>query len=97
MNHEEFEAYFVTRPKLDKFAEKFLRFMGLITIAVMVAFFLSGCDKEPPAQPVNIVAHDYCKIASKVSWSTRDTQKTIQSVRRENAKWDRRCLNRADS
>ena len=97
MNHEEFEQYFVKRPKMDRFAEWILRVSGLITIVVLVMVMLTGCAKEPPVQPVNIVGHDYCKIASKVSWSTKDTKKTIQSVRQENAKWDKRCLNRADS
>lgn len=96
MNHEEFEAMFAEpQRKLNKIFGPFFWIMGAIAIFAIVAG-MGGCAKEPPAQPVNIVAHDYCKIASKVSWSTRDTQKTIQSVRRENAKWDRRCL-RADS
>jgi hypothetical protein len=56
-----------------------------------VAIIMGGCAKEPGAQPVNITASDYCAIAQKVSWSVDDTRDTINQVRRENAKVDRRC------
>jgi hypothetical protein len=56
-----------------------------------VAIIMGGCAKEPGAQPVNITASDYCAIAQKVSWSVDDTRRTITEIRREAAKWDRRC------
>lgn len=63
--------------------------MRYVPIALGLA--LAGCAKEPPMQPVQITADSYCQIAAKVTWSVDDTRRTIDEVRRENAKWDKRC------
>jgi type IV pilus biogenesis protein CpaD/CtpE len=63
----------------------------LCPVLGLVAALLGGCAQEPPVQPVNITASDYCAIAQKVTWSVDDTRETISGVRREAAKWDRRC------
>jgi hypothetical protein len=68
-----------------------MRYMlAVCFIVAFVALFFGGCAKEP-MQQVNITADSYCQIAQKVSWSVDDTRRTIDGVRRENAKWDQRC------
>jgi hypothetical protein len=65
--------------------------LAICLIVGAVAIVMGGCAQEPPVQPVNITASDYCQIAQKVTWSPDDTRQTITEVRRENAKVDRRC------
>jgi hypothetical protein len=65
--------------------------IAICFIVAAVALFFGGCAKDAPMQPVNITADSYCQIAQKVSWSVDDTRRTIDEVRRENAKWDQRC------
>lgn len=59
---------------------------------IIVALALAGCSgKEVPIQPITIVGSDYCEIAEKIQWDLQDTKKTIDGVRRHNAKWDAKC------
>jgi hypothetical protein len=62
-----------------------------ICFVVAAAALFAGCANGPPMQPVQITADSYCQIARKVSWSVDDTRRTIDGVRRENAKFDARC------
>jgi hypothetical protein len=68
-----------------------LPYLRILCSVVVVAAILAGCASGPPMQPVQITADSYCQIAQKVTWSVDDTRRTIQEVRRENAKWDTRC------
>lgn len=79
--------------KIDEFGMIFLR-MFAVLVLMSIALLVSGCTdaSKVPVQPVAIKAHDYCRIAQKIDWDIADTPGTIQGVRRENAKWDRRCL-----
>jgi hypothetical protein len=63
----------------------------IVGMVAVIAGALGGCASEPPVQPVAITADNYCQIAAKVTWSVDDTRRTIQEVRRENAKHDARC------
>lgn len=64
----------------------------VVMAAAFVAILLAGCsDKVVPLQPVSITGSDYCAIAEKITWDVEDTPDTIRGVRRENAKWDKRC------
>lgn len=72
--------------------------MSVTFVMMSMALALGGCAPGQAAtQPVNVKVHDYCEIAEKVAWDVRDTPGTIQGIRRENAKWDRRCLRRNKS
>lgn len=63
---------------------------GMMAIVCMLA--LAGCSgKDVPIQPITIVGSDYCEIAEKIQWDLQDTKKTIDGVRRHNAKWDAKC------
>lgn len=75
---------------LDAYGLHVLKLLGIV-VAMSAIVALAGCAPEPPVQPVSVVAHDYCQIAAKVTWDTRDTRATIQEIRRENAKFDKRC------
>jgi uncharacterized lipoprotein YajG len=68
-----------------------------ICFVVAAVSLFAGCAKEPPMQPVQITADSYCQIAQKVTWSVDDTRRTIQEVRRENAKHDARCREKPTS
>jgi uncharacterized lipoprotein YajG len=72
-----------------------MRYAIAICFVVAAAALFAGCAKEPPMQPVQITADSYCQIAQKVTWSVDDTRRTITEVRRENAKIDSKCQNRA--
>jgi hypothetical protein len=61
-------------------------------IVLSLAALVAGCSSLPSAQPVSIVASDFCQIVdSKLSWDTADTPATIQEIRSLDAKWDRTC------
>jgi len=68
-------------------------------VVAIVAAALAGCAKEvPTAQPVNVMASDFCKIQrTKISWDVKDTRQTVEQIRRFNRKWDSRCGKNATS
>lgn len=60
-----------------------MRFAAL-GLAVAV---LSGCATPPVA----VKGDTYCTIAKRIAWSKSDTPKTVDQVRRHNAKHRRVC------
>lgn len=65
-----------------------------IAIVLMGALVLAGCSetKKLELQPVTIKGSDFCDIVDrKLDWDLQDTRKTIDGVRRLNAKWDSKC------
>jgi uncharacterized lipoprotein YajG len=74
-----------------------MRYAIAICFVVAAAALFAGCASGPPMQPVQITADSYCQIAQKVTWSVDDTRRTIQEVRRENAKWDNKCREKPTS
>jgi hypothetical protein len=71
--------------------------VAICFVVAAVSLFAGGCAKDAPMQPVQITADSYCQIAQKVTWSVDDTRRTIQEVRRENAKHDARCREKPTS
>jgi uncharacterized lipoprotein YajG len=74
-----------------------MRYAIIACFIVAAVSLFAGCAKEPPMQPVQITADSYCQIAQKVTWSVDDTRRTIDEVRRENAKWDNKCREKPTS
>lgn len=70
--------------------------MKMLITAAMAAL-LAGCaaNGEPltldQIVPVTVQPDNFCQVSRKVTWSTSDTQETIDQARRHNAKVDRLC------
>ena len=59
-----------------------------IILALTCAAALSGCATTAP---VVVRGDNYCRLASPITWSVDDTQKSVDQIRRHNAKRARVC------
>lgn len=72
-------------------------YQGLWKISTIISVLAlsaiaGGCTGDPPVQPVNITASDFCRIQPRpISWDVKDTPPTIKDVRQFNARWASRC------